>query len=60
MDDTTDNDPWADARVIKVCSKCGRHLPAPALSPAYCPKCELVNALLVERYTTHVRETDNG
>jgi len=55
MANDADNDPWADARVIRTCTKCGRKLAAPAIAPAYCAKCELVNALLVERYTTHER-----
>ena len=37
--------------VVNYCDKCGRRLVEPAVQPAYCPKCELVNALLVERYT---------
>lgn len=55
-----DNDPWQNAKVATTCAKCGRRLPKPALAPAYCPKCELVNALLVERYTTHEREHPDG
>lgn len=53
------NDTHADPRITDICTKCGRHLPQPAIIPAYCVKCDLVNALLVERYTTHVR-ADEG
>ena len=60
MDNDTDNDPWAGVKVTTNCAKCGRKLPAPAIAPAYCPKCDLVNSLLVERYSTHVREDDRG
>lgn len=51
-----------DSRLTNRCAKCGGRLPGPALMPALCPKCELVNALLVERYTTHQRdpEDENG
>lgn len=43
------------AKTTDHCTKCGRQLDAPAITPAYCPKCELVNALLVERYSHHAR-----
>jgi endogenous inhibitor of DNA gyrase (YacG/DUF329 family) len=47
--------------VTEKCAKCGRRLPRPSFAPAYCDKCELIDALLVERYTTHVRaEEDPG
>lgn len=44
-----------------TCAKCQRRLPYPEFAPAYCAKCDLVNALLVERYTIHERapEPDN-
>ena len=42
-------------KLITRCSKCGRPLPHADIPPAYCPKCELINALTVERYTTHER-----
>jgi phage FluMu protein Com len=45
------------AILTTVCSKCGRQLSEPQFEPAYCPKCELVNSLLVERYTHHERQT---
>lgn len=43
-----------------TCGKCGRRLPRPAIPPALCSKCELIDALLVERYThyEHVDEPD--
>jgi hypothetical protein len=60
----------ADPTLTTTCAKCGRRLsfnvapgapdPMPVPFPAYCPKCELVNALLVERYTTHVRTNEDG
>lgn len=50
----------ADSRLTNRCSKCGNRLAMPDLMPALCPKCELVNALLVERYTTHERDGENG
>lgn len=59
-DNPTDNDPWAGVTVAKRCDKCGRKLPQPAIAPALCPKCELINSLLVERYSTHVRAADDG
>jgi hypothetical protein len=58
MDNDTDNDPWAGVTLTEYCEKCHRRLTAAAIAPAYCPKCDLVNSLLVERYSTHVRESD--
>lgn len=40
----------AQPTLTNTCTKCGRRLPRPDIPPALCPKCELVNALLVERY----------
>lgn len=50
----------ADPRLVTTCAKCGRRLPHPDLPGALCPKCDLIDALLVERYSTHERTPDNG
>jgi hypothetical protein len=44
------------ATVTKHCDKCGRVLAEPMPQPAYCAKCELINSLLVERYSIHQRQ----
>lgn len=56
------------AELVTTCEKCGRrmtyvggepdkdgnmHVPF----PVYCAKCELINSLLVERYTHYERES---
>lgn len=46
------------ADLTQTCAKCGRRLPEPAIWPAYCAKCELINSLLVERYTVYERKKD--
>jgi hypothetical protein len=45
-------------QLTDVCTKCGRRLPHADIPPAYCSKCELINALTVEQYTTHQRTED--
>jgi hypothetical protein len=55
MANETDNDPWAGVTLTEHCEKCHRKLPHKEIAPALCAKCDLVNSLLVERYTTHVR-----
>jgi hypothetical protein len=54
-----------------TCAKCGRRMTFTGGQPdrdgnmrvpfpVYCAKCDLINALLVERYTTHVRQSNPG
>jgi len=52
----------ADRDITTTCAKCGRKLPRPDIAPALCPKCELIDALLVERYTLyeHVDDPTDG
>lgn len=50
----------AQSPLTTTCAKCGRRLPRPDIAPALCPKCELIDALLVERYTTHERATEDN
>jgi hypothetical protein len=49
MDKTDDNDPWDSVTVTSKCDKCGRRL-ATGNPTGLLRRCELVNALLVERY----------
>lgn len=46
------------ADLTEKCAKCGRALPKPAPAPAYCAKCDLINSLIVERYTHYDRQTE--
>jgi len=59
------------ARLTTTCAKCGRQLEyvggkpdkdgnMAVPFPVYCPKCELINSLLVERYTHHERQSNPG
>jgi hypothetical protein len=48
------------ADITDRCSKCGAKLPRPELVPAFCAKCDLINALMVERYTVYERHDDNA
>ena len=43
------------AKETDTCSKCGRRLAESQPAPAFCPKCDLISALLVERYSHHER-----
>lgn len=47
------------ADLADKCAKCGRQLPEPQPIPAFCAKCELINSLLVERYTHHERKPEH-
>jgi len=47
------------AKETTTCTKCGRALSAPAPAPAYCPKCDLISALLVERYSHYERANEH-
>ena len=49
----------AQPNLTVTCAKCGRRLPRPDIAPALCPKCELIDALIVERYT-HYEHADEG
>lgn len=49
----------AQSALVTKCAKCGRSLPHPDLAGTLCPKCELIERLTVERYTTHERH-ENG
>lgn len=49
----------AQSTMTTKCAKCGRTLPHPDLPGALCPKCDLIERLMVERYTTHERR-ENG
>lgn len=44
------------AKETAVCTKCRTQLPEPRMTPAYCDKCALVTALLVERYSPTPRQ----
>ena len=44
--------------VTERCTKCGTALKAPAYAPAYCDKCDLINRLMVERYSHYERAND--
>lgn len=47
----------AQPTLTTTCAKCGRRLPHADLPGALCAKCELVDALLVERYS-HFEHSD--
>jgi len=48
------------AILTTICAKCGRQLSEPAIEPAYCAKCDLINSLIVERYTVYERKTPDN